>query len=244
MGGMHTVFALAMALEERERVGAGMLVEVPLVESALNLASEQVIEWTAYGEFLTRRENRGPVSSPQAVFECQPSKRETRYEKKFAALSIVNDAHWATLVDLLGRPEWATPSEYSTEVGRRAAEDVIEDELAKWFASQDCDEVVDRLLSVGLPAATLINGYMISPNPQLDARGFRVELEHALKGTLAYAGLPFQLSNEAAVSYRWAAPTMGAFNEEVLGGELGLSEAELADLSEKQVIGIRPAFDV
>ena len=244
VGGMHTVHALAMGLEERERTGEGMLVEVALVESALNLAAEQVIEWTAYGEFLTRRENRGPVASPQAVFECLPSKRETRYEKKFAALSIVTDAHWAALVELLGQPKWATSSEYATEAGRRGAEDVIEDALAKWFASQDCDEVVDRLLSAGLPAATLINGYMLSPNPQIDARGFRIELEHPVKGTLAYAGLPFQLSNDAAVCYRWAAPTMGAFNDEVLGGELGLSEAELADLREKQVIGNRPAFDV
>ena len=84
----------------------------------------------------------------------------------------------------------------------------IEAELAKWFASQDCDEVVDRLLSVGLPAATLINGYMISPHPQIDARGFRKELEHAVTGTMAYTGLPFRLSNEAAVRYAWAAPTV------------------------------------
>jgi crotonobetainyl-CoA:carnitine CoA-transferase CaiB-like acyl-CoA transferase len=244
VGGMHTVYALAIGLEERERTGQGMLVEVPLVEPALNMAAEQVIEWTAYGEFLTRRENRGPVASPQAVFECLPSKRESRYEKKFAALSIVTDEHWETLVDLLGRPAWASASELLREAGRRAAEDAIEAELAKWFASQDCDEVVDRLLSVGLPAATLINGYMISPHPQIDARGFRKELEHAVTGTMAYTGLPFRLSNEAAVRYAWAAPTMGAFNDEVLGGELGLSEAEMADLREKQVIGDRPAFDV
>jgi len=106
------------------------------------------------------------------------------------------------------------------------------------------ERVVDRLLAAGLPAATLINGYMISPNPQIDARGFRVELEHAIKGPLSYTGLPFQVSNEAAVSYRWAAPTMGAFNEEVLRGELGLSDADLAELREKRVIGDRPAFEI
>ena len=244
VGGMHTVFALAMGLEERDRTGQGMLVEVPLVEPALNMAAEQVIEWTAYGVFLKRRGNRGPVASPQAVFECQPSKREARYEKKFAALSIVTDAQWAVLVDLLGRPAWALAGEYASEAGRRAGEDLIEKELAKWFAGQDCDEVVDRLLKSGLPAATLINGYMLSPNAQLDARAFRKELEHAVSGTKAYAGLPFQLSNDAAVRYGWAAPTIGAFNREVLGGELGLSEAELSDLREKQVIGDRPAFDI
>ncbi len=244
VGGMHTVYALAMALEERERTGRGMLVEVPLVEPALNMAAEQVIEWTAYGELLTRRENRGPVASPQGVFECRPSSRETRYEKKFIALSVVDDAHWQSLVALLGSPGWATAPALAHEPGRRAAEDAIEAELATWLATQDCDEVVDRLLAAGIPAATLKNGYMLSPNPQIEARGFRKPLEHAVTGTMQYAGLPFSLSNEAAVRYAWAAPTLGAFNEEVLGGELGLSETELAELREKRVIGDRPAFDV
>jgi crotonobetainyl-CoA:carnitine CoA-transferase CaiB-like acyl-CoA transferase len=243
VGGMHTVYALAMALEERDRTKQGMLVEVPLVEPALNMAAEQVIEWTAYGELLTRRENRGPVASPQAVFECQVSSREARYEKKFVALSIVTDAHWSILVELLGRPSWAVVPEYETDPGRRGAEQTIEAELAKWFANQDCDEAADRLLAAGIPAAALANGYMLSPNPQLEARGFRHELDHAVTGIKAYAGLPFQLSNEAATVYAWAAPTMGQHNDEVLA-EIGVSEAERAALREKQVIGERPAFDV
>ena len=85
---------------------------------------------------------------------------------------------------------------------------------------------------------------MISPNPQLDARGFRRPMTHAVKGEMLYAGLPFTLSNEAANVYAWAAPTMGQHNREVLQGELGLSDDEFAELEAKQVIGTRPAFDV
>jgi crotonobetainyl-CoA:carnitine CoA-transferase CaiB-like acyl-CoA transferase len=243
IGGMHTVFALAMGLEERARTGQGMLVEVPLVEPALNIGAEQVIEWTAYGEFLTRRGNRGPVASPQAVFECKASASEGRYEKKFVALSVVTDAHWAALVELLGRPEWATATALASEAGRRAAEEEIEVELAPWFSAQDCDEATARLLAAGIPAAGLINGYMLSPHAQIEARGFRRTLLHPVTGDMQYAGLPFSLSNEAATVYAWAAPTIGQHNEEVFG-ELGLSADEIANLRDKQVIGTRPAFDV
>ena len=132
---------------------------------------------------------------------------------------------------------------YETEAGRRAAEATLEEALALWFADQDCDEVVDRLLAAGVPAATLANGYMLSPNPQLEARGFRHTLEHAVSGNKHYPGLPFQLSSEAATVYAWAAPTIGQHNEAVLG-ELGLSEAEIEGLREAGVIGTRPAFEI
>jgi crotonobetainyl-CoA:carnitine CoA-transferase CaiB-like acyl-CoA transferase len=56
-GGMHAFFATLVALAKRDRTGTGQLVEVPLVEVALNLAAEQVIEWTANGNLLTRLGN-------------------------------------------------------------------------------------------------------------------------------------------------------------------------------------------
>ena len=74
------------------------VVELPLVEPALNIAAEQVIEYTAYGEILTRHGNRGPAATPQAVFTCRPSATESRYEKRHLALYISCDAQWASLV--------------------------------------------------------------------------------------------------------------------------------------------------
>ena len=244
IGGMHAIVALLLALEERERTGEGMLVEVPLVEPALNIAAEQVIEYTAHGELLGSTGNRGPFASPQAVFACQPSSRETRYAKAHLALAIPGDAEWKALVRVLGEPDWARDPELATRAGRRAREDEIESRLAVCFADEDCDALVERLLAAGVPAAGLTNAHYLFPNPQLAARGFLEELEHPVTGVMRYPGLPFRFSSRTGGWHRSAPPTLGQHNDEVLGRELGLSQAELDRLREKKVIGERPAFEI
>ena len=59
VAGMHAAFALLCALEERDRSGIGQFVEVAMVEAALNIAAETVIELSAYGATLSRNANRG-----------------------------------------------------------------------------------------------------------------------------------------------------------------------------------------
>src|SRR5207244_4025487 len=53
--GMHAVLALLTALEARDHTGEGMLVEVTMVEAALNAAAEQVVEHAANGTLSGRR---------------------------------------------------------------------------------------------------------------------------------------------------------------------------------------------
>ena len=58
--GVHAAFAIIAALADRDRTGEGCLVEIPMVESALNIAAEQVVEYSAYGAVLERDGNRSP----------------------------------------------------------------------------------------------------------------------------------------------------------------------------------------
>ncbi len=244
VGGMHTIVAIVMALEERDRTGQGVLVEVPLVEPALNIAAEQVLEWSAYGELLGRLENRGPTASPQAVFTCRPSESESRYTRDQIALAIETDAQWEALIHFVGRPSWASDPTLTKEAGRRDQEDFVEAELASYFASRKCDEVVAGLVEAGIPAATLVNAHFISPNPQLEARGFFQIFEHPVAGPMRYPDLPFRYSSRPQGLHYMRPPVMGEHNEEILAGELGLSRQELESLREKKVIGDRPSFEI
>ncbi len=63
LAAMHAVFATFFAVAEAERTGEGRLVEATMIEAALNMAAEQVVEFGASGRLLERDGNRGPVAA-------------------------------------------------------------------------------------------------------------------------------------------------------------------------------------
>ena len=64
LGGMHAAFAMLTALEQRDATGVGCMIEAPLVESALNLAAEEVLEFSAFGRIGERLGNRCRERAP------------------------------------------------------------------------------------------------------------------------------------------------------------------------------------
>jgi crotonobetainyl-CoA:carnitine CoA-transferase CaiB-like acyl-CoA transferase len=232
IGGMHAVFALIMALEHRRRTGEGQLVEATLLEPALNVAAEQVIEYSAYGQLLARTGNRGPYAAPQGVYACKNPEEQI-------ALAVATDEQWRALCSLMGDPDWSRAPELGGASGRHAAHDAIDERLRTWLGGIGRDATVEQLVGAGIPAHALINGYYLMPNPQLEHRKFFQLLEHPYLGTKRYPGLPMRFS-AMAPRHRSAPPTLGQHNEAVLAGELGLSPEEIAELRRKQVIGERP----
>ena len=220
LAGAHAAFAVLVALEERRRTGTGAFVESTMVEAAMNVAAEQVIEWTANGVELQRQGNRAPGFVPQGLYPC-------RGDEQWLAVSVATDEQWKALVDVAGL------------TADRDDHDAVDDELAAWAADREVDDAVDELLAAGIPAGAARDPRTISTHPQLQARGFFEELDHEVVGRHRFVGLPFRF---ASVD-RWLtrpAPTLGEHDGEVLGGELGLDDDELARLAAAGVIGTTP----
>jgi crotonobetainyl-CoA:carnitine CoA-transferase CaiB-like acyl-CoA transferase len=235
IGGMHAVFALLLALEHRRRSGEGQLVEVPLVETALNVGAEQVIEYSAYGELLARDENRGPVSAPQGLYRCATPER-------FVAIAVASDEQWQRLRNAMGDPEWARDPGLSTAAGRRSRHDEVDTALEEWLVTQQVDEAAERLATAGVPAQPAINAHRVLPNQQLEHRGFFQTLTHPVTGETRYPGFPMRFSALGPGLHRAPPPTLGQHNREILSDELGLSDEEIEALRADQIIGERPSF--
>ncbi len=236
LAGMHATLAILVALNEREHTGRGCFVECAMVEGALNVAAEQVIEYTAHGRRIDRMGNRCPEAAPQGLYAC--AGHEVMTKPRWLALSIATDAHWRALLDWLERPAWSRTLAAATLANRQAAHDEIDEALRKTFADLELEDCLAGLLEAGIPAARLADPRALHAHPQLAARGYHERIDHPSVGVHPIATLPYRFASQP----RWlrrSAPTLGQHNVEVLA-ELGLDTTEIEALEREGIIGGRP----
>jgi crotonobetainyl-CoA:carnitine CoA-transferase CaiB-like acyl-CoA transferase len=232
--GVHALNALLLALEHRRRTGQGVLVEASMVDAALSVSAEQVIEYTAYGALLQRAGNRGPTAVPQNLYRSADIDEFGRPDS-WVAIAVQTDAQWNRLCDAIGLPSWATDPKLSTPAGRRACQDLIDERLAAWCELRSRDDIVSALWDAGVPVAKVMQPHRQTELQQLAFRDFFEEVDDPLNGRAKLSTVPMRFSGGPGRFHTNPAPTLGQHNHELLTA-LGLTPAEIADLEAQGTI--------
>jgi crotonobetainyl-CoA:carnitine CoA-transferase CaiB-like acyl-CoA transferase len=233
--GIHALNALLLALEHRRRTGQGVHIEAAMVDAALNIAAEQVIEYSAYGSVLQRDGNRGPTAAPQNLYLTNEIDEFGRRDC-WVAVAVATDEQWAGMCNALGDPGWAADPALATSDGRRRHHDLIDEQLSAWCEQRSGDDIVDALWSHGVPVAKVMQPHRQSELPQLAARGFFEDVDHPVNATTPHSALPFTSTRGPDRIHVRPAPLLGQHNREVLT-ELGLSDKDIDELEARGVIG-------
>ncbi|MDG2029128.1 MAG: CoA transferase [Acidimicrobiales bacterium] len=236
--GTHALVGVQLALERRARTGEGALVEASMLDAALNIAAEQIVEHSAFGARLERDGNRSPTAAPQNLYLTADAD-EDGLRDGWVAISVATNEQWRALCEELEWAEWARDASLATADGRRVRHDEIDAALGAWCAVHRGDEVVARLWPAGVPVANVMQPHEQATLPQLKARGYFESVDHAVAGQALHSTMPFRLSGDADRVHRAAAPQLGEHNGEELT-RLGLSADEIEGLETVGVIGRVP----
>ena len=236
--GIHALNGMLLALEHRRRTGEGTLVEAAMVDAALNVAAEQVIEFSAYGALLQRSGNRGPAAAPQNLYQSADIDEFGR-DDSWVAIAVATDEQWAWLREALGNPVWAMSPDFATDAGRRVHQDILDKHLAVWCRKRSGDQIVRCLWDAGVPVAKVMQPHRQTELPQLAFRGFFEDVVHPVNGVAPHSALPMRFFGGPHRFHQRHAPLLGEHNHEVLA-EVGLTESEIDELEADGVIGRAP----
>jgi crotonobetainyl-CoA:carnitine CoA-transferase CaiB-like acyl-CoA transferase len=217
---VHAGVALLAALEHRRRTGEGQLIEIAQIEVGAAVTAEPVIDFSMNGVVRPREGNRRR-GVWQGVYP-------TDSDKAWVALTVRDDGDRSQLADAIGAA--GLPSD---------DHDAFDDAVADWTRTQQAGNIVAALRERAIPAEEVTTPERMYELPGLDARGFYEEFDHSVTGRHRYPGWPLRINPGPARHHRFAAPTLGRHNDEVLAG-LGLSGDDLNALRRDHVIGERP----
>jgi len=229
VGGLNGCAAVLIALIHARLTGKGQFIDLAQIECMMPFAAPWIIAHSIDGKAPVKYGNRHPDFVPHGCFPCAGA-------DNWIVVAVSSDAMWPKLAMLLGRADWAADPKLETASGRRALESEIEAAIAAWTSARDPEEAMNALQAAGVASGVARLPIELLSDPQLQARDFIQQVDRAFIGPHPQPSMPFR-ETEKPFPIRSAPPTLGEHNREILGGMLGLSDADIDQLMRDGIIG-------
>ncbi|GIE90263.1 CaiB/BaiF CoA transferase family protein [Actinoplanes regularis] len=223
----YAAFGTLAALHARERTGRGQVVDSAIYEAVLAMMESLIPEWSVAGY---RRERTGPILPNVAPSNVYPSA-----DGSDVLIAANQDTVFRRLTDAMGRPGLADDPRYATHGARGEHQTELDQLISEWTATVPSAKLLALLHEAGVPAGGIYTAEDIIADPHVQAREAVVTVDHPELGPLKMQNVAPRLSATPG-SVKWPGPALGASNQEVYQGILGLTDAELADLRSRGII--------
>ncbi|MBK4214516.1 CoA transferase [Paracoccus caeni] len=164
--GIYSVVGILAALEQRHRTGQGQHVDMALLDVATAIMANQAMNYLATGNAPNRMGNAHPNLVPYAVFDCADG---------WIIIATGNDAQYRRLCGVLGMPALGTLPDYATNADRIANREALTTQLTAVTRTWRRDDLLAALEAEGVPAGPINDMSDVFADPQVIARGLRIE---------------------------------------------------------------------
>ncbi|BCY12900.1 CaiB/BaiF CoA-transferase family protein [Actinoplanes sp. L3-i22] len=223
----YAAFGTLAALHARERTGRGQVVDSAIYEAVLAMMESLIPEWDVAGY---RRERTGPILPNVAPSNVYPTA-----DGSDVLIAANQDTVFRRLTDVMGRPELATDPRYATHGSRGQHQAELDRLISDWTATVPSGKLLALLHESGVPAGGIYTAEDILADPHVRAREAVITVDHPELGPLKMQNVAPRLSGTPG-AVKWPGPALGASNDEVYQGILGLTGDEMAGLRERGII--------
>jgi crotonobetainyl-CoA:carnitine CoA-transferase CaiB-like acyl-CoA transferase len=232
--GVFNAFSILSALYERDRRARetgepprGQWVDLSLYESILRVMEHTLAAYDRLGVVREREGNRLRNSAPLDNWETS--------DGKYVCIIAAGDGLFPRLCRAMGRDDLLQEPRFRTMAQRAEHGDEINGIVAAWVKARTAREVQDVLERHEVPFGIAYSVADIFADPHIAARGDIETVDDPVIGPVRMQGVYPRFSRTPGAVSR-GAPRLGAHNEEVYSGLLGLTAEELEALKRDGVI--------
>lgn len=224
--GLYATVGVLAALNQREQSGIGQHIDVALLDVQVACLANQAMNYLATGVSPRRLGNAHPNIVPYQDFPSADGN---------FILAVGNDGQFRKLCEVAGLPALADDPRFSTNKARVAHRAELIPLLRQATVFKTTTQWIELLEKAGVPCGPINDLQQVFADPQVQARGLRIDLPNAMGSTTPQVASPLRLS-ATPVAYRSAPPLLGQHTEALLQRLLGMSETQVAELREAGVI--------
>ncbi|CDM42781.1 CaiB/BaiF CoA transferase family protein [Ectopseudomonas oleovorans] len=224
--GLYATVGVLAALNQREQSGVGQHIDVALLDVQVACLANQAMNYLATGVSPKRLGNAHPNIVPYQDFPSADGN---------FILAVGNDGQFRKFCEVAGIANLADDSRFVTNKARVAHRAELIPLLRQATVFKTTAQWIEQLEKAGVPCGPINDLQQVFADPQVQARGLRLDLPNALGSSTPQVASPLRLS-ATPVAYRSAPPLLGQHTEALLQRLLGMSETQIAELREAGVI--------
>ena len=226
---LYAVNGVLAALIQRGRTGEGQHVKVAMLDCLASLMAEEHFDISVEAGVPMRSGNSHDRLVPFGVYPCKDG---------YVAMVAFRPEWMKALLDAMGRPELLEDPRFASRGPRMQHAAALNEFIEAWTTTLTTRELVHELFNKrGVPAVIVRKPVEVLNDPALNERGAVMQLQHPAMGDVKAVGMgnPIQFS-KANAQFDIPAQDIGEANQEIYGGLLKMSAAEIKELDASGVI--------
>jgi succinyl-CoA---D-citramalate CoA-transferase len=228
ISGIFGSLSVMMALYHRDlRGGEGQVIDLALFEAVFRFLDFDPIQYDQMKSVHMRTGNRVAYVAPSSMFRTK--------EGKYLTLAASTQSVWLRLAEAIGRKELTTDPKFIDNSARVVHSVEINGIVGDWIEKHTRQEVIEHFDKFGVAYSAVFDMEDAFRDIQYRAREAMVRVPDAELGEAIVQNVVPKFSATPG-SVDFLGPQMGAHNEEIFCGELGLTKERLKELKDGGVI--------
>jgi crotonobetainyl-CoA:carnitine CoA-transferase CaiB-like acyl-CoA transferase len=224
--GLYAAIAILGALAHRDRTGAGQYIDLALLDTQVAVLANQAMNYLVTGVAPQRLGNAHPNIVPYQVFAASDG---------HIIVAVGNENQFARMCEVIGRPDLASDARFASNASRVHNREELVAILQGIFVTRTMRDWLQALERAGVPCGPINTVADVFADPQVQARGLKLDLPHPSIGAVPSVANPIKYSM-TPIDYRSAPPMLGADTDEILREMLGVTPEEIGRLRKAGVV--------